>query len=259
MIRIVNVWHHYGVQPVLRDVSLTIETGQLVVVMGPNGMGKSTLLGLVGGILHPLRGHIEIDGRIRRSSVEAEMAIRRSVTYLPAEPYLPKDRTGREFLVAVGRLYDIDDRRLLEHVEQLLRLFNLEEKADSLTRTYSSGQQKKLAICSALVTEAPTLILDEPFSGGLDSSALLVLSRILKHLADRTDVTILMAVPVPELVEPIADKIAIIDKGQITAYDTPAGLRRQAGDAGSLTEALERSVHPDVVRSVDEYLKGHHP
>ena len=67
MINVVNVWHHYGIKPILRDVSLKVEPGELVAVMGPNGMGKSTLLGLMGGVLWPIKGYVEIAGHRRRS------------------------------------------------------------------------------------------------------------------------------------------------------------------------------------------------
>lgn len=124
MIRVVDVWHHYGVRPVLKDVSLHVECGQLVAVMGPNGMGKSTLLALIGGLLWPLKGFVEIDGKRRRSSIEAEIAIRKKLVYLPDQPFLPPDSTGREFLLAVGRLYEVEERRLMEHAEQLLEVFS---------------------------------------------------------------------------------------------------------------------------------------
>jgi ABC-type multidrug transport system ATPase subunit len=96
MINVVNVWHHYGIKPVLRDVSLKVEPGELVAVMGPNGMGKSTLLGLMGGVLWPIKGYVEIAGHRRRSSVEEEIEIRKKVVYLPDNPYLPLYSTGRE-------------------------------------------------------------------------------------------------------------------------------------------------------------------
>ena len=107
-----------------------------------------------------------------------------------------------------------------------------------------------------MITEARILILDEPFSGGLDSSALLALSQVLKRLADRKDVTVVMAVPVPELVESLAHKIAIIAHGKILAYDTAEGLRKIAGCTGGLPEVLEELIHPDVFENIESYLQG---
>jgi ABC-2 type transport system ATP-binding protein len=256
MIRLVDVWHHYGIRPILKNVSLHIPAGELVAVMGPNGMGKSTLLSLVAGLLCPIKGHVEIGGRVRRGTIEDEIAIRKMLVYQPADPYLPLTASGREFLHAVSRLYDIDEQRLLEHADKLLSLFDLADNADSPIRSYSTGQRKKIGICSAIITEAPVMVLDEPFSGGLDSAALLVLSKILKNLAERKDVTVLMAVPVPELVESLAHKIAIVARGEIIAYDSPDGLRKLTGCNGPLIEVLEKIIHPDSTESIDEYLKG---
>ena len=148
MIRVEKVWHHYGVRPVLKDVSLHIEQGELVAVMGPNGMGKSTLLALIGGLLSPLKGYVEIDGLRRRSSIDAEKAIRKKVVYLPDRSYLPPDVTGREYLLAIGRLYEVEEQRLMEQVEILLSIFDLDKNADSTIQSYSTGQQKKISICS---------------------------------------------------------------------------------------------------------------
>src|SRR5947209_2253155 len=147
MIELVEVTQHYGVRPVLKGVSLTVRKGELVVVLGPNGMGKSTLLGVMGGVLTPQAGRILIDGMMRRGSVDEELEIRRRAVYLPDRPWLPGNRTGREFLLGVGRLYDIPEDRLIEHVPRLLELFELGDKADSPIRGYSAGQQKKVALC----------------------------------------------------------------------------------------------------------------
>ncbi len=256
MINVVNVWHHYGIKPILRDVSLTVEAGELIAIMGPNGMGKSTLLGLMGGVLWPIKGYVEIDGHRRRNSIEEEIEIRKKVLYLPDNPYLPLYNTGREFLLAVGRVYEVEEERLMDHAEQLLKLFDLHENADSPIHSYSTGQRKKIGICSALVSEASILILDEPFSGGLDSSALMALSQVLKRLADRKDVTVVMAVPVPELVESLAHKIAVITQGKILAYDSAEGLRKVAGCSGGLPDVLEKLIHPEVFDNIENYLHG---
>ena len=255
IISVRNVWHHYGVRPILKDVSFDVASGELVVVMGPNGMGKSTLLGLIGGTMYPIKGKIEIDGKIRRSSAENEYAIRKQLVYLPDTPFLPPASTGREFLLAVSRLYSIDSLHAMKHSESLLEVFDLEEKMDSPISSYSTGQQKKLGLCAALITEAPILILDEPFSGGLDSAALLAMSKILKMLASKDDVTVLMAVPVPELAEPLADKVLILSEGKVVDFDTPQAIKSKAGVGLSLSEALEKLAHPDRVYNIEQYLE----
>src|SRR6185503_10688674 len=103
MITVLDVTHHYGSRRVLRDVSLHVRRGELMALMGPNGMGKSTLLGLMAGALSPMLGTVEIDGVPRRRSPDEEHAIRRKVVYLPAETWAP-NLSGREWLFAVGRL-----------------------------------------------------------------------------------------------------------------------------------------------------------
>lgn len=256
MIRLTNILQHYGIRPVLRDVSLEVRTGEVVVIMGPNGTGKTTLLAVMAGALAPQEGTVEIDGRRRRASEQDELAIRRQVAYLPAEPWLPAGVSGREFLIAVGRLYDLPDLHLMDHAERLLRLFNLEDKGDADIAACSTGQKKKIALASALITEAPILLLDEPFSGGLDPSGIVALKQVLKRLAARDDVTIVLTTPVPELVEELADRIVIIRDGRIAACDTADGLRRLAGCDGSLQEVLERLMNPHTQENLAHYFGG---
>lgn len=259
MIRLVDITQHYGVRPVLREINLRIESGELVSILGPNGMGKTTLLAVMAGVLHPQRGYVEIDGIRRRSSVENEAALRRRTVYLPDHPWLPKNRTGREFLLAVGRLYEVEDERLMDHVERLLRLFELMREGDWPIRSYSNGQQKKIAICSALVTDASCLLLDEPFSGGLDPSGILALKRVLQRMAETRQATIVMTTPVPELVEELSDRVVVVRNGTIVANDTPAGLRRTTGCEGRLADVLERLMYPETVENLKQYFLGERP
>lgn len=254
MIKVVDVSHHYGVRPVLSHINLEVRSGELVVVMGPNGVGKSTLLGIIGGLMAPARGHVEINGLRRRSNEETELKVRRQVAFLPDHPWLPEFITGREWLFAVGQLYEIDADRLMDHIDRVLDLFQLTENGNAPIRTYSNGQKRKVAICGALVSEAPILVLDEPFTGGLDPSAILALRRVLKHLADRADMTIVMASQIPEIVEDLAHRIAVLSGTRIVAFDTMDGLRAQTGLSASLPEVFEKLVHPQTLEHIEGYF-----
>jgi ABC-2 type transport system ATP-binding protein len=255
VIELIDVTQHYGVRPVLRGISVRIERGEVVTILGPNGMGKSTLLGVMAGVLSPQRGTVWIDGLKRRGSEEEEWAIRKMTVFLPDQPWLPANRTGREFLLSVGRLYEVEDERLMEHVDQLLDLFDLIEKGESPIRTYSAGQLKKIALASALVAETKTLFLDEPFSGGLDPAGILTLKRIFQHHARRRDRTIVFTSPVPELVQDVATRIIVLHDGEILAFETLDGLQRLTGHRGNLDEVLQHFVFPDATRKLESYLQ----
>ena len=224
--------------------------------MGPNGMGKSTLLAVAVGVEAPFKGHVKINGLTRRSTVEDEQRIREKTVYLPAAPWLPSGLTGEDFLYAVGRVYDVAEERLIEHIPRLLKLFDLESHGSRSMSQYSSGQTKKIALCSALVTDAPVMILDEPFSGGLDSSALMAMKQLLADLVHKRNVTMLIAEPVPELVEAISDRIVVLFEGRIVADASPAALREMTHTTGTLEQSLEKLVRPDEVDKVREYLQG---
>ncbi len=255
MIELHDISLHYGVRPVLRRIDLRIERGEVVVILGPNGMGKTTLLGVMAGVLSPQKGEVRIDGLKRRGSEEEELAIRRMTVYLPDQPWLPAQQTAREFLQAVGRIYDVEDERLMEHVTQLLHLFDLDGPGDGPIRSLSAGQKKKVALCSALVAETPILLLDEPFSGGLDPAGIVTLKQIVQHHGRRRDRTIVLTSPVPELVEEIATRIIVLHNGEILAFDTLDGLQRLTAHRGTLDEVLQRLIFPDTTRKLEAYLQ----
>lgn len=254
MIDVVGLTHHFGIRPVLRNVSFRIETGELVAIVGPNGVGKTTLMSVMAGVLHPLAGHVEIDGLRRRSTPDDELRIRKSVSYLPDHPWLPVDRTGREFLMAVGELYGVLPDRLMDHVPRLLALFHLSDEGDWPIRSYSNGQKKKLALAAALVSDAPILMLDEPFAGGLDPAGLMSLREVLKRLCRDEQRTIVMTAPAPELVDELAQKFLILRDAQLVAFDDLPGLRRLTGCEGSLTEVLATIIAPETGQIIENYF-----
>ena len=256
MITFKNISHHFTADYILRNINLEVSKGELMVVMGPNGMGKSTLLSVAAGMITPFAGEVRIDGLKRRGSVEEELKIRQNAFYLPDNTWIPHFKTGRQYLLMTGEAYGLDPVEVFEEADRLLKLYELDRVADNQCVNYSAGQKKKLGLCSALISRARTLILDEPFSGGLDSSGLQTTKEILKNLAAHNDYTVLMAVPVPELVEEVADRIAIIVKGEIVSVGTLQELKEKHDCRGNLAELLENVIRPESREQLKDYLAG---
>ena len=249
MIEVRQLTHHYGVRPVLKQIELRVPKGELVVLIGPNGSGKTTLLGCIAGTICASSGSVVFDGVARRESASTERELRRKMAYLPDDTWLPRHHTGREFLLAVANLYGIDDFHAFEHADRLLALFHLQTKADAAIDSYSTGQRKKIALASALITEAPYLLLDEPFSGGLDPAGILALKSVLARLAEDELVTVVMTTPVPGLVEELADRVAVIWEGELIAFSTADQIKQDTGES-SFDRALQCLLYaetPDVV------------
>jgi ABC-2 type transport system ATP-binding protein len=255
MIRVVDVHHQFSGRPVLQGIHLDVVAGEIVALLGPNGMGKSTLLAIMAGVLDPMEGIVEIDGLRRRSSIETELSIRQRVAFLPTEPWMPGVLTIREWLWSVGEMWAVPERRRLDHIGRLVKLFDLPDDGDRMISRLSTGQRSKVAISSVIVTDAPVLLLDEPFGGGLDPAGMLALSRVLTWLAREQRRTIVIATPVPDVVEGVADRIVIVRDGTIGAIGRLDELR-QLTSANSTAELYGKLVRPDIEQQIQDYVEG---
>ena len=254
MISVENVGHHFGVRPVLQDVCFSVPQWKTLAIIGPNGTGKTTLLNIVAGLFASEAGTVSIGGHTRRSTLEEELAVRQQTFFLPAELWFPKGVTVRQYLLSVGELWGRDPLRLFEHADRLLKLFQLEELSNGEISAGSTGQQKKVALCSALIAETPVLLLDEPFSGGLDPAGLTAMKQVLKHLTNRDDRTVVISSPVPELVEEVADDVLILKDGLVLRHASVSDIKAES-ECSTLAEALSQLVFPETAADLAAYFQ----
>jgi len=177
----------FGSKRVIRDLDLEVRAGELLLVTGPNGSGKATLLALMGGLLAPTEGEIEVD------------LPRGRIGYLAHEALVYKELTALENLDLYGRLYHVVERR--ETIGALLERFGLWEARHQRVGSFSRGMQQRLALCRVLLHGPELLLLDEPYSG-LDASARSLVDDVLAEAAGAK--TLVVASHEPEHVRPLA-------------------------------------------------------
>lgn len=206
--------------PAVNDISFSIRPGEVLGVLGPNGAGKSTTVKVLIGLVEPTRGEIFFKGRDVRADWPGFL---RAAGYVPEEPNLYTQLTGREYLQLAGRLRGLSRAVLEARMDRMLRLFSLWEDRHVMLASYSKGMRQKILISAALLHDPELLILDEPFSG-LDVNTALVLRSLIRALS-REGKMILYSSHVLEVVEKVCTSVLILRKGAVVAQDRVERLR----------------------------------
>ncbi|MFZ4814469.1 MAG: heme ABC exporter ATP-binding protein CcmA [Phototrophicaceae bacterium] len=204
----------YGYQAILRQLSLQIQRGEFVALLGVNGGGKSTFLRLLAGLTRPTSGTLTVGGWAIPDEIAA---VRGQIGMVGHQPMLYGTLTARENLAFFARLYPITDAaaRIQARIEQV----GLKRHADQPTRTFSRGMQQRLSIARALLHDPALLLFDEPYTG-LDQDAAALLDALLleAHAEGRT---ILMTTHELDRAARLAQRIIILQRG-VVGYDSPA-------------------------------------
>ena len=224
MIKATHLSKRYGELEVLRDFSLEVPRGEIVALVGPNGAGKTTALKLFVGLLTPTSGDVWLGGaHVIRQPLEAK----RLLAFLPDQPFLYEQLTVGETLGFIGGLYRLTPQALRERSERLLALFGLSASVRQRVGQLSFGMKSRLVLLVSLLHEPKVLIMDEPFFG-LDPQTLRLIKQLLAERA-RLGMAIVLSTHQLQVVEDLAHRIAVIDRGRLLALGTLEELRRIHG------------------------------
>ena len=219
-IELKNLTKKYGSLTAVNNLNLEIEKGEIFGFLGPNGAGKTTTIKLLTGLLKPTSGTAKILGfDIQVNPIEAKSYI----GLIPDEPNIYEKLTGREFLRFMGNIFKVENIVIVKKTDELLKIFDLQDRADELIQVYSHGMKQKIAIAGALIHSPKIIIFDEP-TIGLDPKSARTIKDILKYRAESGD-CIFMSTHILEIAERMCDRIGIINNGNLIAVGNMDELR----------------------------------
>ncbi|WP_333887896.1 ABC transporter ATP-binding protein [Clostridium sp.] len=191
---------------VLNNISIALGKGELVVIAGPNGCGKTTLMKLIFDLLEIQEGKIKING-LDSKKIESK----KDAMYLPSDNVLPDFLTGNEYVRLMCKMYDFQyDKTLLK---KLIGYYSLEKHIDSLIESYSHGMVKKIQLIAAFLIQPNLIIIDETLNG-IDLEAKEVSKILIKKIVKKGK-TVLMCTHDLELAEEIGERAILMYKGEV--------------------------------------------
>lgn len=209
MIEVKNVYKSFKHTPVLSDVSLTIEKGEVIGLVGGNGAGKSVLLNLIAGLLTPDQGVVMYDGKV----LGKDMDFPENTGVMINEPGYVEFYTGFQNLFYLSLIQGKIGKK---EIEQTMRRLNLDPNNKTMVKNYSSGMKVKLGIAQAIMENQDILILDEPFNA-LDHQTYHEVHKILSECkAERK--TIIMTAHNHRDIEKLCTKVYFLERGKIRIF-----------------------------------------
>jgi ABC-2 type transport system ATP-binding protein len=236
---------YYGKVKAVDRLNLRIKKGEIFGLLGPNGAGKTTAISMLCTILPPTSGTATVNGfNIVREPAE----VRKSIGIVFQQPSVDDLLTGRENLLMHTLLFKMPREMRKKRIEEVLRLVDLEKRADDLVKTYSGGMRRRLELARGMMHHPAVLFLDEP-TLGLDPQTREHMWKYILELARKEKMTILLTTHYMEEAELLCDRVGIIDSGRIIALDEPEKLKSRLGG----DKVIIRTKNPNIaaLRKID--------
>lgn len=247
MIEVQNLSKNYGSREALRGISFSVEDGEILGFLGPNGAGKSTTMNIITGCITQTGGKALINGI---NILENPMEAKKSIGYLPEIPPVYPDMTVDEYLNFVYGLKKCKFPKN-SHLEEIRTLVGIEDVRKRVIRNLSKGYKQRVGIAQALIGNPQTIVLDEP-TVGLDPKQIIEIRSLIKKLGKNH--TVILSSHILSEVQAVCDKIVVIDKGKLIAFDTAENLSRKLTGDRKLTVHIEGDC--DKVENILKTVSG---
>ena len=247
MIEFRDVTKDYDGKLALNHLNLTLESGEIVGLIGHNGAGKSTTIKSLVSVINPTQGQIFVDGKELSSN---RLEIKKKIGYVADSPDLFLRLTANEFWELVATSYDMTTAEVEARLGELLAIFDFASHRYEVIESFSHGMRQKVFVIGALLSDPDIWVLDEPLTG-LDPQAAFDLKQMMREHANKGN-TVLFSTHVLEVAEQLCDKIAILKKGELIFYGTVEDLKAQHPDQSLETNYLglagrREEVSPDAL------------
>ena len=242
-IEVKNVYKYFGEQAAVKDISFSVNKGEIVGFLGPNGAGKSTTMKMITGFLPVSSGEIFVSGL--KVGID-HLKPQRKIGYLPENNPLYVDMYVKEYLEFVGKIYKIGN--LKDRVQEMIEKVGLELEQNKKIGALSKGYRQRVGLAQAIIHDPEVLILDEPTSG-LDPNQLIEIRELIKSIGKEK--TVMLSTHIMQEAEAICDKVVIISKGEIVANKATSELQREAS-----SKALFVEFQQETTKSTLNKIKG---
>lgn len=244
MINVSHLTKCYGSFKAVDDLSFEIENGQVYGLLGPNGAGKSTTMNIMTGCLSPTEGSVSIDGH---DILEEPERARRLIGYLPEIPPLYTSDTTYEYLKFVGEAKGLKGAELKTQIDEVMEKTGITAMRDRLISALSKGYRQRVGIAQALLGDPELIILDEP-TVGLDPIQIIEIRDLIRSLG--ASHTVILSSHILSEVQAVCQKVLIISRGRLIAYDTPDNLEHIMTGSGEISlKARASKAEADAIMS----------
>jgi ABC-2 type transport system ATP-binding protein len=221
VIETLNLTKAYNSFKAVDDLNITVDSNEIFGLLGPNGAGKTTAISMMCTILKPTSGTAIINGF---DIIKEPHKVRKSIGIVFQDPSIDDRLTGRENLYIHANLYGVPASEQKERIDRILKLIELEDRADDLMRTYSGGMRRRLELGRGLIHYPKVLFLDEP-TVGLDPQTRDHIWKYIRELKKAHEITVVLTTHYMDEADRLCDRIGIMDHGKIVILDTPPKLK----------------------------------